>query len=236
MTSSAIALLTELRTRSVFVPVTTRTPEQFASVCLPGGTTRYGVVSSGGRILVNGTDDEHWRTSVEQAVAARSAPLKEVTRRLDVVAEQDWVTTLRTADDLFCYLVVDPHRQPDWFLPEWEQWCVERGWVASQQGRKIYAVPDAVTKSAAVAEVYRRCVDEGSVAGDDPVFAAGDGRLDVDLLEFADAAIRPAHGELAELNWQHPSVTVTSRTGALAGEEILEWLLSAVTRQAKTAI
>lgn len=236
MTSSAITLLTDLRAQAPFVPVTTRTPEQFDRVQLPGRTPHYSVVSSGGRILVDGVDDHGWRRGVERAVAAGSAPLDEVTGRLAAVAEQDWVSRLRTADDLFCYLVVDTERQPEDFLPEWEQWCAQRGWVASQQGREIYAVPEAVTKSAAVAEVYRRCVDDGSVSADDPIFAAGDGRLDVDLLQFADAGIRPAHGELAELDWQHPTVTVTSQFGALAGEEILEWLLDAVTRQARTAI
>ena len=236
MTSSAIALLTDLRAHAPFVPVTTRTPEQFGRVQLPGGTPHYSVVSSGGRILVDGVDDHRWRSGVERAVAAGSAPLDEVVARLAVVAEEDWVSTLRTADDLFCYLVVDTKRQPEHFLPEWERWCARHGWVASQQGRKIYAVPEAVTKSAGVEEVCRRCVDDGLLSAGDPVFAAGDGRLDVDLLEFAHAGIRPAHGELAELDWQHPTVTVTAQSGALAGEEILEWLLDAVTRQARTAI
>ena len=93
MTSSAIALLTDLLAHAPFVPVTTRTPEQFGRVQLPGGTPHYSVVSSGGRILVDGVDDHRWRSGVERAVAAGSAPLDDVVGRLAVAAEEDWAVS-----------------------------------------------------------------------------------------------------------------------------------------------
>jgi hypothetical protein len=89
--------------------------------------------------------------------------------------------------------------------------------VVSLQGRKIYLVPAALTKSAAVAEVARR-------VGAGIVLAAGDSLLDRDLLSFADAAIRPGHGELAELGWSEPHVETLPETGLAAGEAIVDWL------------
>ena len=87
----------------------------------------------------------------------------------------------------------------------------------SLQGRKVYAVPEPLTKSAAAREVLRRC-------GGGMLLAAGDSLLDADLLEAADAAIRPAHGELADTGWIRPHVAVTAARGGWAGAEILTWL------------
>jgi hypothetical protein len=50
------------------------------------------------------------------------------------------------------------------------------------------------------------------------------------MLAGADEAIRPAHGELHEQGWTAPRIAVTSATGALAGEEIVDWMLARVTR------
>jgi hypothetical protein len=43
------------------------------------------------------------------------------------------------------------------------------------------------------------------------------------MLELADAAIRPCHGELEGLGWSRPHVTVTAQAGVLGGEEIVTW-------------
>ena len=91
----------------------------------------------------------------------------------------------------------------------------------SLQGRKVYAVPRPLTKSAAAAEVLRR-------TGGGPLLAAGDSLLDADLLAVADVAIRPAHGELADAAFTLTHLAVTRSTGVLAGQELLAWLLDRV--------
>jgi phosphoserine phosphatase len=85
------------------------------------------------------------------------------------------------------------------------------------QGRKLYWVPEQLTKSAAVAEVAAR-------AGATSVLAAGDSLLDVDMLLAADRAVHPAHGELFERGWSAPRVARTAARGALAGEELVRTL------------
>jgi hypothetical protein len=94
----------------------------------------------------------------------------------------------------------------------------------SLQGRKVYAVPAGLTKSAAATEVVARC-------GGGPLLAAGDSLLDADLLDAADAAIRPAHGELAGTGFVRRHLAVTAATGVAAGEELLgrlhEWAIDA---------
>ncbi|SDU72958.1 HAD family hydrolase [Gordonia westfalica] len=223
MTTTAVELLSRLADEVLVIPTTTRTPAQYERIALPGGPFRYAVASNGGRILVDGTDDPDWRRKIERVVSASGAGLDEVLTELRARVDDSWVRSLRIADDLFCYLVVEPAAQPDEFLPSWQDWCAARGWTASQQGRKIYATPRSVTKSAAIAEVRRRLVDDGTVPADAKLCAAGDGWLDTDLLSAADHAIRPRHGELELLGWSAPGLDVTAATGALAGVEILEW-------------
>ncbi|WP_407564595.1 HAD family hydrolase [Streptomyces sp. 184] len=215
MTETAAGLLAELAARVPFVPVTTRTREQYGRVRLPGPPPRYAICANGGHLLVDGEADAGWRARVGRELAAGSAPLAEVREHLARAADPAWLRKLRTAEDLFAYLVVERAAVPEEWLKELGEWAGPRGWSVSAQGRKIYAVPRALTKSAAVAEVVRRA------GGTDTVLAAGDSLLDTDLLLAADRAWRPGHGELAARGWTAPHVTALAERGVAAGEEIL---------------
>ena len=217
LTAAAAGWLERLSASAVLVPTTTRTLAQYDRVQLPGGPFRFAITSNGGHIVTEGRSDEDWRHAVEKAIAHDAAGLAEVVTELNRRARQPWLHSLRVADDLFCYLVVDLDRLPGDFVPEWTRWCADRNWVVSVQGRKIYALPRMLTKEAAVTEVLRR-------VGGDRLIAAGDGALDAGVLRLADAAIRPRHGELHELGWTADHVRVTERVGVPAGEEIARWL------------
>lgn len=218
MTDDAAAMLRALADRAVVVPTTTRTIEQFERISLPGAPWRYAITSNGGNILLDGTPDRSWRANFDDI------ELDRIREELHTRADGDWVLKRRTADDLFCYLVVEPSRVPEGFLTEWSQWCAARGWNVSQQGRKIYTMPDVVSKSRAVAEVRSRCIDDGLLDAGTRTFAAGDGALDADMLMAADRSIRPRHGELEALNFRYPGLEVTTESGGRASEEILRWL------------
>ncbi|MFX4294888.1 HAD family hydrolase [Streptomyces bohaiensis] len=197
-----------------FVPVTTRTPEQYRRMRLPGPAPELAVCANGGRLLVHGEPDAQWDAKVADRLASDCAPLAEVRERLRATADAAWLRKERVAEDLFCYLVVDRDRFPAAWAEDLAGWAGERGWTVSVQGRKVYAVPRPLTKSAALAEVVRR-------TGAARVLAAGDSLLDADLLTAADRGWRPGHGELADTGWQAPHVTALTTRGVRAGEEIL---------------
>ncbi|MGW4353514.1 HAD family hydrolase [Nocardia sp. NPDC004582] len=227
MTVTAAERLELLAGTAAVVPVTTRTIEQFQRIRLPGAPWPYAVTSNGGSILRNGLPDRRWRSALEARVRAECATLVEVRAELRARVDESFALRLREADDLFCYLVVDLDRLPAGFLADWDAWCRPRGWSASQQGRKIYAMPAPVCKSHAVREVRRRLLDSGELRAEAPLLAAGDGSLDAEMLITADAAIRPRHGELEQRGWSHPRVAVTAASGILASEEIADFFLSA---------
>lgn len=228
MTVAAAAAMTELAAVAAVLPTTTRTIAQFDRIRFPGAPWPFAVTSNGGNILVDGVPDAQWRRTVDTAVRAGGATLAEIGAALRDRIDDSWVLKYREADELFCYLVVDLAVMPPEFLAEWDSWCRPLGWSASRQGRKIYTMPTAVCKSRAVAEVRARLVATGRLDPAAPTLAAGDGALDAEMLRAADRGIRPRHGELEELGWSHPGIDVTSATGILAGEEIVDWFTAAV--------
>ncbi|MBO3675455.1 HAD family hydrolase [Streptomyces sp. NEAU-YJ-81] len=217
MTETAAGLLAELVRTSVFVPTTTRTVEQYRRIRLPGPASRFAICANGGRLLVNGEPDADWNQRVRTILGDACAPLEEVRAHLSATADPAWLLKERVAEELFAYLVVERELLPQGYVKELTQWAEPRGWTVSLQGRKIYAVPKPLTKSAAVAEIRNR-------TGADEVLAAGDSLLDTDLLLAADRAWRPGHGELADAGWTAPQVTVVEETGVAAGETIVRAL------------
>jgi len=225
MTEQAAELLVELVESAIFVPATTRTRSQYERVNLPGPTAgwipRYAICANGGQLLVDGVPDRDWQAEVRSRLTAGSAPLDEVVEHLALAADPEWTHKRRVADSLFAYLVVERAELPEGWIEELTGWCAERGWTVSLQGRKVYAVPAPLSKSAALAEVERR-------TGAATVFSAGDSLLDAELLLAADHGWRPGHGELADTGWNGPGVTALTQVGVAAGEEIVRQILERV--------
>lgn len=228
MTVGAWRLLAELMEHAEVVPVTTRTQAQYERVVLPA-TPRYALCANGGGLLVDGVRDPEW-DGWTRGTAARSAPLAEVLALLEQVADQPWVTKVRCAEDLFCYLVLTRQQDvPSAWLDGFTTTVTALGWSVSLQGRKLYAVPAGVSKASGLARLRDRVAADlagGGGTGAVRLLATGDSLLDAPMLEVADAAVRPAHGELHEQGWTAAGVEVTTASGALAGEEIVAWMLA----------
>jgi hypothetical protein len=221
MTTVAAAMLAELATEQLVVPVTTRTQAQLARVRLPGPPPSYAVAANGGVLLVDGEPDSVWAETVRAAVG-EAAPLDAAVAALTAVCNLGWAAAPRVAEELFCYVVVDRTAMPTGALARLTDWAHTAGWAVSLQGRKLYLVPAPLTKSAAVAEIARR-------AGIQITLAAGDSLLDKDLLLNADRGVRPGHGEIAESGWSVPWVDALPTFGIRAAEEILAWFAARVT-------
>ncbi|MCL8017889.1 HAD family hydrolase [Streptomyces sp. AS02] len=225
MTETAAQLLTDLGDAAVFVPTTTRTRKQYQRINLPGPAPKYAICANGGHLLADGVSDPDWNAHVQARLAEQCAPLAEVQDHLMASASPAWVRKHRIAEDLFAYLVVERELLPEEWVKELAVWAENRGWTVSLQGRKIYAVPKPLTKSAAMHEVARR-------TGADLTLAAGDSLLDADLLLAADRGWRPGHGELADTEFTAPAISALPERGVLAGERILREFLKATRTEA----
>lgn len=230
VSQAAVPGLTALTEAGVLVPVTTRTPAQYRRITLPGAVPKFALCANGGRLLRDGEEDLDYTTALAARLAGEAAPFEEVYARLrgmvdgpEGAAADGFVLRAAEAESLFCYAVVDRAAMPDAWLAELTGFCAERGWAVSVQGRKVYCVPVGLSKGTAIREV-------ALMLGVDRVLAAGDSLLDIPLLEVADAAIRPAHGELEDTAYAAPGVAVTRSRGVRAGEEIVAWMVERALR------
>jgi phosphoserine phosphatase len=212
----AAALLGELAAEHVLVPVTTRTVEQLARVTLPGPPPRYAVAANGGVLLVDGRPDTDWAATIAQALSGVAA-IEQALAAVAAAVRPAALLDVRVAQGMFCYAIIERSLLTADELAEVAAWGAAAGWSTSLQGRKLYLVPQPLTKSAAVAELAAR-------TGAALVLAAGDSLLDRDLLQYADRAVRPGHGELAAAGWSEPHVHVLTSTGITAGQDIAGWL------------
>jgi hypothetical protein len=219
MTEGAAHGLAALSKIADVVPVSTRSPEQFARLRLPT-TSRRAVLANGGLLYVDGQVDSTW-SAVLAARLRAATPFDEVWRHVHSACDPQWTTRIRGVRELLCYAVLERGQVPDSFVLHERAWASARGWRTSLQGRKLYWVPAVLTKAAAVAEIADRI-------GTEVVLAAGDALLDADLLEYADRGVFPSHGELADAQWSAPGVSQVPGRGVIGGQQIVEWLAEAV--------
>lgn len=186
ISQQALNQLMDLNTRIIFIPVTTRTIQQYKRINLFQETVipDYAVTSNGGNILIGGVVDKEWRESIGRLVARHSAGAEEVRSYIKAVVREDWIISENYCDDLFYSFMVYRDQLPLDEITNLSDRLYNLGWRVSLQGRKLYAVPAAVNKSDAILHLRRTVRSE-------PMVASGDSLLDKSLLESADYAIAP---------------------------------------------
>jgi hypothetical protein len=200
------------------VPTTTRTVAQVQRISLPF-VPRFLIAGSGGVVLEDGKVDQTWAATTARRLR-ECAPATEVRATLDALVADGTVLRAYTADDQFCYAVVDPGRFTAGHVEELTSALVPLSWRVAHQGAKVYALPDALHKAHAIGYVRERLTGElGAVP---TLLAAGDTWLDAEMLEVADRGWVPARSEIAASGgppWPH--VTVTDAPGHAAAAQIV---------------
>ncbi|MGG4204141.1 HAD family hydrolase [Paenibacillus jamilae] len=222
ISEQALQLLKTLPEDVMFMPVTTRTIEQYRRITVfqTELVPAYAVTSNGGNIIVGGEVDREWNRRIHEQVHRDGAHAEEARQVFGQVLDEDWVVNERFCDELFYAFMIERDRMPLEQVLEKARIMCEMGWEVSIQGRKIYLVPAAVNKQAAV-EHIRNLTNGGAVV------ASGDSLLDRCLLDYADYAIAPRHGELyreqlrdkLEVNYRFTEVS-----GVYAADEIMAYV------------
>ncbi|WP_026694414.1 hypothetical protein [Peribacillus kribbensis] len=221
MTETAIHLLSRVNEAAHFIPATTRTRDLYHRISLfqKKIVPKYAVVSNGGTILVDGEEDREWAGILRKKLEAESAHFEEIMNEFERVRHPDWVLDARICDDLFCSSRILDEKAPLQELKEFEIAVDALGWSLSLQEKKLYMTPKPLTKWAAVEYVSEKL-------GAGTVITAGDSKLDLCMLEVADYALTPRHGEILEKKLKFPqNVYITASSGIHAGEEMLQHVL-----------
>jgi hydroxymethylpyrimidine pyrophosphatase-like HAD family hydrolase len=219
MTENAIRGLKELSKDLLFIPVTTRTIEQYKRISiLEEIAPKYAITSNGGNILIDGEIDTEWNNLVQKKIKEDCLPLEDLLSKFKEIASDDWVIRRRMADDLFTYCIVDREKIPMEKLDLFIDWLEARNWKVSLQGRKLYFVPHYVCKWKALEHIKER-------ENIDFIISAGDSLLDLPMLKGADISFAPPHGEIYKIhrnNEEAENIIFTEKEGIFAAEEILE--------------
>lgn len=218
----AFSMLTTLAKEIEFIPVTTRTVEQYKRIELFQEVIqpKYAITSNGGNILYDGVPDLEWNKAVHADIEGKSASANQVKALFDQIRNDEWVLSESWCDDLFFSILLIRDNMP---LDEVQQFSNEvrkMGWEVSVQGRKLYLVPISVSKSNALSHLQQRI-------GADIIMASGDSLLDRCLLDFATHSIAPKHGEIYREELRLPGTmaySFTSVTGVLAADEIMKFV------------
>ncbi|TKD68266.1 HAD family hydrolase [Pseudalkalibacillus hwajinpoensis] len=199
-----------------FIPVTTRTIEQYRRISLFQDeiVPEYVVTSNGGHILRNGEILQDWSDHIKSCLE-KCLPLDDFVNKLESLVKGNWIERIRDADHLFVYLIIKRDEVPSEELTRLFDWAREQGWQPSLQGRKLYFVPAPVNKWNAVDYLKK----ELSLTY---IHTAGDSLLDYDLIQNGDDGYAPAHGEVLET---YPDLRRTKQSGMKASEEIIESIL-----------
>lgn len=231
MTQNALSALKEIAQRILFVPVTTRTKQQYQRINFLGYdiTHQYAVTSNGGTIFSKGKEDEDWSQHI---LAGRDHCLAtlDLIHKFEEISHPSWVIkdSGKLADELFYYCLIEREKIPVSELAAFKLWASDNHWELSVQGRKLYLVPRNINKKVAIQYIKEK-------EGMGRVIAAGDSLLDLDMLKAADLALAPAHGELYSLYLQGTRglemIRFTKKSGIEAAEEMLESVVCSLSRQ-----
>lgn len=221
MTEVAYLNLKELCQQSLFIPVTTRTTQQFDRFIIfkKEIPLQYAITTNGAYILYRGEQLEEWSTHILQTMKREAAAMDEMFALLE---QEGYVFegTLRQIEDAFFYYTLTT--LPSKFDKNALQAFVSiYGWRVSLQGRKLYFIPKAISKGAALEFICQR---EGTCC----VAGAGDSMLDWDFLQHCHHRFVPRHGELAN-SLANDSVHLIDQSGIKAGEEILRYFYQLLT-------
>lgn len=219
MTNKGLQLFKDISPSITFLPVTTRTAEQYNRITGLFNTVekpKYAIVSNGAVILEDGKPLKEWSDKVIAQMQHNRTSIEDVLPQLDTYTKNKFVLKVMQAESWFVYLIIDEQAFSIEDFESLSQIFYQQGFTLSHQGRKVYIMPTCINKSTALQFVKERIAAK-------TVIAAGDSMLDFDMVLNADYGFIPSHGEAIHKGGHLPShVSITNHAGVLAGEEILK--------------
>lgn len=184
MTPLSARLLCEITEKVTFIPVTTRSVEQYERISFPSGKPCLAVCDNGGNLLVNGVPDPIWRKRAEEKILPAMAEMERIKSYWESLEEVYF--EVRLVDGTFIF--TKSHTPLETLRQTAEKLCPEKTDLFDN-GDKIYAIPKGINKGAAINLLRERFGEE--------MIAAGDSLFDKEMLRNADIAIIK-QGELTE--------------------------------------
>ena len=177
ISSRAAELLREVVKRVLFIPVTTRSIEQYQRIkWLEGTKPEYAVVSNGANLIHNDDIDFEWKSHF------LSEYIQPYTNELEhqqmLLKQNPDFTICRIVDGSFLFLKCSDNIDVEKISTELQK---QTKLTVQHSGRKIYLFPPRLNKGEALLRLKQ-------MFNPQQVFCAGDSAIDVPMFNFADIA------------------------------------------------
>lgn len=212
MTEFSYQELLRLPSYIQFLPVTTRSLEQYERICLPVQPS-YALAANGGILLIDGKIDQEWYRESKRISKASEKEFEKALR----VLEKDLNLSLapRMVDGLFLFT---KSNDKDKTIETLNAKLDEAQASVFSNGQKVYVVPKGLNKGKRLSDLRARL-------GSPYMVACGDSLFDVPMLLEADFAIYPEELELGNIPGTEKSQKRhIVKKGAILSDEIFEQL------------
>lgn len=178
-TQKSIELLGKVNQKCTFVPVTSRSMEQFRRIHFPKECTpNYAVTTNGAILLVNGEIEPKWYQTSIQFVEPWYPELQKIHDMLPSIPE---ALRYRMIDDMYlfaaCECPEDAQHTASHFIGKTKL-------DVAVSGRKVYFFPPSINKGCAIERLKTLLKPTYSIS-------AGDTLIDVPMLSHSDLALIP---------------------------------------------
>lgn len=180
LTDRTYELLKQVSQKTLIIPTTTRTVEQYRRIDLGIGPFQYVLTCNGGVLLVNGEEEEKWYEESLALIADCKEEMKKAMELMDKDPARNF--ELRYIKELFLFTKsLEPDKSVEMLRAQLDFRKVD----VFRNGVKVYVVPKELNKGKALIRMKERL-------DSDVVIAAGDSEFDIPMLDCADFAIAPA--------------------------------------------
>ena len=219
MSPKAIEYLKEILKDKKFIPTTTRSIEQFKRIKFQEQDINFewSIVSNGGNILYKGEIVKEWTEmlisklktcgSLEYIMEVFKGKYKNI----------DGINKVRDVDNVFFYIVVDEDIFDESNIEVFKGFFLDFKWNVYVNGRKIYFLPEVVTKEAAI-EFLSNHLNENKFG------VLGDSIMDLNMLKAAYKAYIPKESYIENYEINRNSF-ISKKSGFSGTEEILKDIL-----------
>ncbi|BEP28901.1 HAD family hydrolase [Helicovermis profundi] len=186
--SDTLKEIKSIITNNYFIPITTRTLSQYRRINLDDLFTPYAVVANGGIILINDEIDLEWEKVVKNNLA-KCTSYETMLKKASFLENEKGFIKFGSADNLFFYMIAEEDIFNKNVLNLIKGDFKKNNWRIFDQGRKVYFIPNAITKGRALKYLKEKLNSTF-------VVSSGDSLLDISLSEHSDLFMIPNHSAL----------------------------------------
>ncbi len=209
-------LLEEIQKYVTFVPITTRSIEQYQRIIWHGQTRpKYALTTNGSVLFEDENPDELWN---EYYKSYSANYMEEYQKLIKIFDKQDRFKCSKVINDRYLYCHFKPEVDIDECISEYYN-CTELDVLL--HGRKLYFLPKEVCKGVAVEKLKKKL-------NADVLICAGDSIMDTPMFKHADIAYSPSEDLVKDFEYSQKDRIFCCEKDVLFSEFILKDILEKV--------